>query len=163
MENDMKKGLEKHWKKAAAIGAIGISCVMVLAGCGSGTKTAVYKDGTYTATSSVYTNDDGSEDGNGYGTVTLTIKDGKIADCSYQTFEVDGTLKDEDYGKQNGEIANRDYYSKAQKAVAACDEYAKLLVANEGLDGLDAISGATVNYNEFKEAVQLALEEASAK
>lgn len=159
----MKKGLEKHWKKAAAIGAIGISCMMMLTGCGSGAKTAVYKDGTYTATSSVYTNDDGSEDGNGYGTVTLTIKDGKIADCSYQTFEVNGTLKDEDYGKQNGEIANRDYYSKAQKAVAACDEYAKLLVANEGLDGLDAISGATVNYNEFKEAVQLALEEASAE
>ena len=163
MENDMKNGLKKHWKKAAAIGAISISCVMMLTGCGSGTKTAVYKDGTYTATSSVYTNDDGSEDGNGYGTVTLTIKDGKIADCTYQTFEIDGTLKDEDYGKQNGEIANRDYYSKAQKAVAACDEYAKLLVANEGLDGLDAISGATVNYNEFKEAVQLALEEASAE
>jgi len=159
----MKRGLKSHWKKAAVLSALGMVSVLMLTGCGSGSKTAAYKDGTYTATSSVFTNDDGTEDGNGYGTVTLTIKDGKIAECSYQTFEVDGTLKDEEYGKQNGEIANRDYYSKAQKAVAACDEYAKLLVANEGLDGLDAISGATVNYNEFKEAVQLALDEASAK
>ena len=135
-------------------------CAALLAGCGE-SKKAAYKDGTYEAQSSVYTNDDGSEDGNGYGVVSLTIKDGKITECTYQTFEIDGTLKDENYGKQNGEIANRDYYSKAQKAVAACDEYAKMLVANEGLDGIDAISGATVNYNEFKEAVGLALEEAA--
>ena len=143
-----------------------LACTLcaVLAGCdggGSSKKAASWKDGTYTAQSSVFTNDDGTEDGNGYGVVTLTIEDGKIADCTYQTYEIDGTLKDSDYGKQNGEIANRDYYSKAQKAVAACDEYAKMLVANEGLDGLDAISGATVNYNEFVEAVNLALSEAA--
>ena len=140
-----------------------ILCAAMLAGCGDSKKKVTYKDGTYTATSSVFVNDDGSNDGNGYGTVTLTIKDGKITECTFQTYEEDGTLKDEEYGKQNGEVANRDYYNKAQKAVAACDEYAKMLVANEGLDGLDAISGATVNYNEFKEAVQLALDEAAAE
>ena len=155
--------LQKKWKKTALAGAACAFCAVMLAGCGSGAKSAVYRDGTYTASSSVYTNDDGTEDGNGYGTVSLTIKDGKIAQCSFRTYEVDGTLKDQEYGKQNGEIANRDYYSKAQKAVASCDEYARLLVANEGLDGLDAISGATVNYNEFKEAVSLALDEASAE
>ena len=133
-----------------------------LTACGGETqKKASLKDGTYEAQSSVFTNDDGTEDGNGYGVVTLTIQDGKIAECTYQTYEVDGTLKDEEYGKQNGTIANKDYYSKAQKAVAACEEYAKMLVANEGLDGLDAISGATVNYNEFVEAVGLALQEAA--
>ena len=159
----MKKALEFRWKVVIVVCVLVVVCVSVLAGCGSDGKRASYQDGTFSATSSVYMNDDGTEDGNGYGTVTLTIKDGKIVECSYQTFEVDGTLKDEDYGKQNGEVANRDYYSKAQKAVAACDEYAKLLVANEGLDGLDAISGATVNFNEFKEAVGLALDEASGK
>lgn len=143
------------------LGITGILCIILLAGCGESSKKATWKDGTYTAQSSVFTNDDGSEDGNGYGVVTLTIKDGAIAECTYQTFEVDGTLKDEEYGKQNGSIANRDYYSKAQKAVAACDEYAKMLIANEGLDGIDAISGATVNYNEFVEAVNLALKEAA--
>lgn len=149
--------------KRITAGILGLMlCAAVLSGCG-GTKKASYKDGTYTAQSSVFTNDDGTEDGNGYGVVELTIKDGKIVDCSYTTYEVDGTLKDEEYGKKDGEVANRDYYNKAQKAVAACDEYAKMLVANEGLDGLDAISGATVNYNEFKEAVELALKQAAAE
>jgi len=149
-------------KKTIILAAILAAAACMLAGCGeTSKKAAAYKDGTYEAKSSVFTNDDGTEDGNGYGVVTLTIKDGKIADCVYQTFEVDGTLKDENYGKQNGEIANRDYYSKAQKAVAACAEYAANFVSNEGLDGLDAISGATVNFKEFKEAAQAALAQAS--
>ena len=152
-------------KKILITGLAVCLCAVMLTGCGeSGSKPAgkaAYKDGTYEAKSSVFTNDDGTQDGNGYGVVTLTIKDGKISDCTYQTFEVDGTLKDAEYGKQNGTVANRDYYSKAQKAVAACEEYAKMLVSNEGLEGLDAISGATVNYNEFVEAVELALAQAA--
>ena len=56
-------------------------CAAVLTGCGESGKsgkTVSYKDGTYEGTSSVFTNDDGTEDGNGYGVVTLTITDGKI-------------------------------------------------------------------------------------
>ena len=59
-----------------------------------------------------------------------------------------------------GSIANKDYYNKAQKANAARDEYAKMLVANGSLDEIDAISGATINYNEFVEAVESALSQA---
>ena len=132
--------------------------VLMLAGCGS--SEVSYKDGTYEGKSSVYENDDGSDDGNGYGVVTITIENGSITDCTYQTFEVDGTLKGEDYGKEDGRIANKDYYNKAQKANAACAEYASMLVANGQLDGIDSISGATINYNEFVEAVNNALEEA---
>ena len=130
----------------------------MLTGCSS--KTASYKDGTYEAQSSVFENDDGTDDGNGYGVVSLTIKDGKISDCSFTTYEADGTLKDEDYGKEDGRIANKDYYNKAQKANASCAEYASMLVQNGQLDGIDSISGATINYNEFKEAVGLALKQA---
>ena len=119
-----------------------------------------YADGTYEGKSSVFENEDGSEDGNGYGTVSITIKDGKISDCTYQTFEPDGKLKDSEYGKKQGEVANKDFYNKAQKAVAACDEYANMLVSNGQLDGIDAISGATINYNEFCEAVDDALSKA---
>lgn len=150
-------------KKTVTVFAVCLLCAALLAGCGGGGKTVSYKDGTYTAESSVFINDDGTDDGNGYGVVTLTIREGKIAECTYQTFQEDGTLKDENYGKQNGEIANRDYYSKAQKAVASCDEYARMLVANEGLKGIDAITGATVDYNEFVEAVNIALAEAAAE
>lgn len=132
-------------------------CAAVSTGCG-GAKS--YADGTYEGQSSVFENVDGSEDGNGYGVVSITIRDGKIADCTYQTFEPDGTLKDSEYGKKQGEVANKDFYNKAQKAVAACDEYADMLVANGQLDGIDAISGATINYNEFCEAVDDALSKA---
>ena len=118
-----------------------------------------YADGTYTGTSSVYEGDDDGS-GAGYGVATLTIQDGAITACTFETFEPDGTLKDEDYGKENGEIANKDFYNKAQKALAACDKYAEALVSAGNIKDVDAISGATVNYSEFKEAVGLALKQA---
>ena len=144
-------------KITAVLAAAGLAAV-VLTGCGS--KAASYKDGTFEAQSSVFENDDGTDDGNGYGVVSLTIKDGKISDCTFTTYEADGTLKDEDYGKEDGRIANKDYYNKAQKANASCAEYASMLVQNGQLDGIDSISGATINYREFKEAVELALKQA---
>ena len=145
----------KRWR-TIIIGA-GLAAV-VLAGCGA--SKAVWKDGTYEAQSAVYENDDGTDDGNGYGVVSVTIKDGKISDCTFTTYEADGTLKDEEYGKEDGRIANKDYYNKAQKANASCAEYASMLVQNGQLDGIDSISGATINYKEFKEAVELALKQA---
>ena len=131
---------------------------MALAGCGEDEVT--YADGTYTGESSIYENDDGTDDGNGYGVVTITIEDGIITACEFYTYEPDGTLKDDDYGMEGGEVANRDYYSKAQKAVAAAEEYASMLVEYGSLDEIDAISGATVNYNSFVEAVENALAQA---
>ena len=49
---------------------------------------------------------------------------------------------------------------KAQKARAACDYYAEQLVEKGDLSDVDAISGATVNYQEFQEAVSEALKQA---
>ncbi|MBR6156838.1 MAG: FMN-binding protein [Lachnospiraceae bacterium] len=134
--------------------AVVLSSIVLLAGCGDSVS---YKDGTYVGKSSVFESEDGSDDGNGYGEVTITISGGQITDCVYKTYEVDGTEKGEDYGKEDGRIANKDYYNKAQKANAACAEYAKMLVQNGQLKGIDAISGATINYNEFCEAVNDAL------
>jgi len=145
-------------KIASILVATSLVTAFILTGCGDSNVT--YKDGTYEGQSSVYESEDGSDDGNGYGVVTITIENGQITECTYQTYEVDGTLKGEDYGKEDGRIANKDYYNKAQKANAACAEYASMLVANGQLDGIDAISGATINYNEFVEAVENALEEA---
>ena len=133
---------------------------MLLAGCG-GAGSASLKDGDYEGKSEVFMNEEeDSEEGNGYGVVNITIQDGKISACTYQTFEPDGTLKDENYGEKGGEVANRDYYRKAQKAVAACDQYAAKLVETGDPKKVDAISGATINYNEFQEAVKQALEAA---
>lgn len=125
------------------------------AGCGSNKS---YVDGTYTGKSSMFDDNDG--EGDGYGEVTITIKDGAIVDCIFNTYDTDGNLKDEDYGKQNGEIANQDYYNKAQKALAGSKEYAKLLVETGDYHSIDAISGATISYDQFMEAVDDALSQA---
>ena len=131
----------------------------LLTGCGS----ASYKDGTYTGRSSVYEAMDEEEDTEveGYGEVTLTIEGGRVVDCQFHTFTTDGTPKDEEYGKEGGVVANPDYYNKAQRAVRACEAYAQELVeAGDPNAKVDAISGATVNYDEFNEAVREALKQA---
>lgn len=144
-------------KKTALIIALAALCALSFSGCGEKN----YADGTYTARSQEYINDeDDTTAGNGYGEVTLTIKDNTITDCTFKTFELDGTPKDEDYGKEDGEIKNKDFYNKAQKALAACDKYAEQLVEKGSISEVDAISGATVNYNEFAEAVDEALKQA---
>lgn len=145
-------------KKRAAF-LLGICAAVMLSGCG-GNKS--YKDGTYTAQSSLYESLEEGEDegGEGYGVVTITVKDNVITDCEFTTYMPDGTVKDEEYGKQNGEIANQDYYNKAQRAVRASENYAQQLAAKGTLDGVDAISGATISYGEFQEAVELALDQA---
>lgn len=89
-----------------------------------------YKDGTYTGQSEVYID------------------------------EPDGTLKDENYGTQNGEVANEGFYTRAQRALAGSREYARLLVETQDYHSIDAISGATISYGQFMEAVDNALAQA---
>ena len=145
-------------KKIFAVGITAAVFAMSLTGCQG---KASYKDGTYEGVSSVY---EGDEEGNGdgYGVVSLTIKNGEVSECIFTTYQTDGTLKDENYGKQNGEIANADFYNKAQRAVVAGGEYAKQYAETGDLKEVDAISGATISYNEFKEAVDDALKKAKA-
>ena len=137
-----------------------LSAALLLAGCG-GAKS--YADGVYTARSALYEallDADGDTGGDGYGVATVTIRDGAVADCEFTTYMADGTPKDGDYGKRGGEIANQDYYNKAQRAVKASQNYAEQLAAKGDLKQVDAISGATISYNEFVEAVEAALEQA---
>ena len=129
----------------------------LLTACGG---SASYADGTYTGTSSVHEGEEDDGSGAGYGVATLTIQGGAITACTFETFEPDGTLKDEDYGKQNGEIANRDFYNKAQRAVQASAQYGDKLVAAGSQKDVDAISGATISFSEFQEAVEDALNQA---
>lgn len=136
---------------------LGMTSVVLLAGCGGKVS---YKDGTFTGKSDPYESEDGSGDADGYGVVKLTIKNNAITSCEYKTYQPDGTPKDDKYGMKEGAIANKDFYNKAQKAVAACDEYASMLVQNGELKGIDSISGATVNYNEFMDAAGKALDQA---
>ena len=132
-----------------------------LTGCGgSSDKAGEYADGTYEGTSSVF---EGDEEGNGegYGVATITIEDNVVTACEFHTYQPDGTLKGSDYGKKGGEVANADFYNKAQRAVLACQKYAEQLAETGSLSDVDAISGATISYHEFQEAVENALEQAA--
>ena len=147
--------------KRMLIAAAAVMALSALSGCGSAPVS--YTDGTYEARSAEYINDDGSEDGNGYGIVEITISGGAISDCTFTTYELDGTEKGEDYGKKQGSIANKDFYNKAQKAVGACEKYAEELVLSGDPNSVDAISGATINYGQFVEAAENALAQAVKK
>ena len=154
--------MQKRFAKtaAAAVCAGALVASFGLAACGGG-GAASYADGTYTAQSEIWEDEENGE-GNGYGVVTLTIKDGAIAEADFQSYPPDGELKGQDYGMVNGHIGNQDFYNKAQKAVAANPEYAAQLVAVGNPDGVDCISGATISHGEFKEAAWAALDQAAA-
>ncbi|MDR1000503.1 MAG: FMN-binding protein [Clostridiales bacterium] len=125
----------------------------LLFGCKGNSRDAAYKDGAYVGKS-------GEDDQGAYGEVTLTIKDGEITACEFVTWQKDGTIKDENYGKVNDEISSQDYYDKAQLAVKAMRQYAQRLVEVQNAEDVDAISGATIAFDQFQEAVGEALENA---
>ena len=128
---------------------VGFFALALLAACEKGG----YKDGVYTGRSS-------ADDTGAWGEVSLTITAGRVSDCQFITRQKDGTIKGEDYGKVNGEISNQDFYNKAQLAVRAMEEYARSYIQSGDLNKVDAISGATIAFNQFNEAVDLALEQA---
>ena len=127
----------------------GVLLTALFAGCGE----RRYRDGVYSGRS-------GADDTGAWGEVTITIAGARITDCRFITRQKDGTVKDENYGKVNGEISNQDYYNKAQLAVRAMDRYARDLTEKQRLKAIDAVSGATIAYNQFAEAVENALETA---
>ncbi len=123
---------------------------LLLAGCGEQNL----KDGTFEAVSSE------DEDG-AYAKVELVIKDNQIIDCKYVTYEKSGQIKDENYGRGAMELGNSGFYERAQRAVAAMKIYRQTLLEVQDIDHVDKISGATIAYDQFTEAVHAALQKAA--
>jgi major membrane immunogen (membrane-anchored lipoprotein) len=128
-----------------------VICALCLAltGCG---KTAL-TDGVYEGTS-------GPDETGAWGVVSVTVREGKIAACGFITWQKDGTVKGEDYGKINGEISNPGFYEKAQLAVRAMERYAKQFAETGKLEKVEAVSGATISHDQFMEAAEMALKKA---
>ena len=135
---------------AAIIASLGLSAC---GGSGGSARAGggSYKDGTFTGQSSTL---EANVDGDGYGIVTITVKDGKITEAEFQAFLPDGTPKDKDYGKDGPR------YAVAQKVVATGDDYRAALVEAGTPEGVDAVSGATYLYDQFIEAANDALSKA---
>ncbi|MCR5113874.1 MAG: FMN-binding protein [Acholeplasmatales bacterium] len=151
-------------KKIKGLLAIVASGMLALASCGSDSKsstealesseaTVTYEDGTYRGKSSTYGTDDDVD--SGYGIVTFTISGGVITECTFQTYKLDGTLKDESY-YNNAEL-DSNQKRNAKTAVEACVEYANALIAAQNISDVDCIAGATINFNQFVNAVEKAL------
>ena len=80
--------------------------------------------------------------------------------ATYFGIDKDGTMKGEDYGKKNGQVSDAQNYKKAQNAVKANATYGAQLVERQQPGKVDAISGATISYEQFIEASTKALDEA---
>ena len=113
-----------------------------------------FTDGTYTGRSQA---DDNGE----YGEIKLTIGGGDdITAATFQLYEKSGHVKDTEYGKVNGQIMDVNAYHRAQEGIVAAPKYAAQLVSTDDLAKVDVISGATLSYQQFEEAVQDALRDA---
>lgn len=133
----------KILEKSLVIGTL-LILIVALSACGGGSD---FEDGTYFGKSL-------EDDAGGIGEVTIVIKEGEIVDCTYVTYDESGNIKDERYGKDSGNDA---FYEKAQIAVEAMKDYPKQLKEKKQPELVEAISGATISYDQFNEAVDEAL------
>lgn len=139
--------------KARRLGVFVLLMILLaLTGLMTSCGEAPLKDGTYTERSGV--------DEHGYIEVSVVVKDGKISDCKMTMFNPDGSVKDENYGKND---SNPNLYVLAQKALAEASKLPSLLLERGSIDEVDAVSGATKTYDQFKAVVELILDEARQK
>ena len=141
-----------------------IALTIIISGCSNDklpqqNETLSHDIDLSTANDGIYTVDSSRDDKLGYSTLTLTIEDHKITQAEFTGIDLFGKIKNEDYGSL---ISGKDSsdYKKAQIAVKANSEYAKQLVNLQSLEKVDAISGATISYNQFVEVVNKAIDEA---
>ncbi len=119
--------------------------VVFCASCGK----VEYKDGTYEGSYK-------DTEHNSTMKVELKIKDNKITDVKMEARDKDGKIKGKDYGKEAGEKK----YELAQMAVEGTKQYPDMLIKSQNLEDMDAVSGATGSFKQFKAAVEEALKKA---
>ncbi len=88
-----------------------------------------------------------------YTKVTLEVKNKKIVNVMAEYRDKKNIIKDENYCKDKPEHL----YKVAQKAVAGMKQYPKLLLKVQDIEKVDAVSGATGSYKDFKAATLKAL------
>ena len=141
-----------------------ISCVICLA-CNSNNSSsqdslpnpstsrwdlAKAKDGTWIAESEPH-----KSYGKSY--VEITIRDHKIVNVKHIGIDKEGNVKDNSYGAEKEPSSKK----KAETAYKALQYYAEQLQEKESIEKVDAITGATLSYEQFKEASQKAIDKAS--
>ncbi|MFP4698016.1 MAG: FMN-binding protein [Eubacteriales bacterium] len=120
--------------------------VFILPGCGKEADDNEYVDGTYTAEGDPW--DHGNED------ASVVIEDGKITDITLRRLDTDGNDVTENYTGQ--EEDGKQYPDLMQAREDMIDD-----MLDEQTYNVDTIAGATITADNWKLAVQRALEGAS--
>lgn len=142
-------------KKLLLKGLVLFGATVALAACGSSsttsssnsssTATATWQDGTYTAESGV--------DDYGYKIVhSITIKDGKITESTFDYADKDGGLKSE-----NAEYNTSMKEKAGVSAKEAIDQLNAELVKTQALSDVDVVTGATHTSEDFKKSTEALL------
>lgn len=133
-----------------------LAVLATLTACGApnlNVRAGGFADGTWTGKSD-------HDDTGGYGVVRLTIHGNDVTAATFTLYQADGTRKGVDYGKVNGQITDQDEYDRAQAGIAAAPKYAAELVSTDDLSKVDTITGASITYRTFEQAVTNALDQA---
>lgn len=88
--------------------------------------------------------------------VNFTVTDGKISAFSFEEYNEDGTVKDENYGKDKADAL----YQLAQISQREAAKYPEMVVETGDIEKVDAIAGATETLQRLKEAVKDAYKKA---
>ena len=115
-------------------------------------KSIKYKDGVYKSFANI------KDDWGGTAEVEIKIKEGKIVECTFLSYEKNGNLKGPEYGKVDGVIKNVGLYKIAQASILRAAEYGQKLIETQNIDDVDVIAGASISYKLFKDAVENALQ-----
>ncbi len=115
-------------------------------------KSIKYKDGVYKSFANI------KDDWGGTAEVEIKIKEGKIVECTFLSYEKNGNLKGPEYGKVDGVIKNMGLYKIAQASILRAAEYGQKLIETQNIDDVDVIAGASISYKLFKDAVENALQ-----
>lgn len=115
-------------------------CVLGLTAC-TGSKV---KDGTYTGE---YIH---PEKNYKVTSVNFDVKDGKITAFAFEEYNEDGTVKDENYGRDKADAL----YQLAQISQREAAKYPEMVVEAGDIEKVDAIAGATETLQRLKEAVK---------
>lgn len=108
-----------------------------------------YKDGVYEG---VYKDESKGDETR----AILTVRDHEIAGVELIALDGEGKPKDENYGRGGNEAS----YRRAQLAVEGFRKYPEMFMKTRNVEEMEAVSGATVTFKEFKIALQEALKKA---
>ena len=126
---------------------LSVSCVVK-----NGNK---YKDGEFAGISrSIYQQE------NFYGVTKITVLDGKITDVDFRIIDMDNKVFfDEKYEERFKDIP--EYVVQCRNEWKAINIYPDILLKNQEIDSLDAITAATWAYNMFESSLRETLKKAS--